>query len=579
MQLKQPGLPAKSDPAGWRLETDQASLVASLQGIVGRRNVLTDADATLPYRTGYRIGEGEVLAVAKPSSLVELWRVAEACVAADAIIIVQAANTGLTGGSTPYGTYDRPIVLISTLRIDAVIPILGGTQTICFAGSTLTTLETNLRQFERSPHSVIGSSCIGASVVGGICNNSGGALVSRGPAFTRFSLYARVNEDGRLILVNNLGISLGQEPISILSALDCGTVSEQQIEDQEVNACLSDYEVHVRDVNAATPARFNADGRCHFEAAGSAGKIIVFAVRVDSYPAPSQTATFLLTTDQPEDLAGFRRKILSSFRKLPVTAEYLHRDAARVGVSHGNDICLAVQHLGAGRMPMLFTVKRTVDRYLRRLKIFGKSPSDRILQFIGRLAPSPLPPTIRGLVESREHMLLVTMADEGIEEARAHFRSSQSSTLTAHECNAKEAAALQRVRFATAGAMVRYSDVEHSAGALVAIDCALPRNAADWRVQLSSRLAEQVMVSAIYGHYLCHVFHLDFVLKPGADPNAFEAELITEMLEKGIECPAEHNFGHHYRAPENVVNFYRTLDPTNSLNPGIGWTSKLKHWQ
>ncbi|MCK7498020.1 MAG: hypothetical protein MZW92_50335 [Comamonadaceae bacterium] len=43
----------------------------------------------------------------------------QAAVAADRIVIMQAANTGLTGGSTPDGAgYDREIVLVNTLRID-----------------------------------------------------------------------------------------------------------------------------------------------------------------------------------------------------------------------------------------------------------------------------------------------------------------------------------------------------------------------------------------------------------------------------------------------------------------------------
>jgi D-lactate dehydrogenase len=41
---------------------------------------------------------------------------------------------------------------------------------------------------------VIGSSCIGASVIGGICNNSGGSLVQRGPAYTEMSLFARLTK-------------------------------------------------------------------------------------------------------------------------------------------------------------------------------------------------------------------------------------------------------------------------------------------------------------------------------------------------------------------------------------------------
>ena len=63
---------------------------------------------------------------------------------------------------------------------------------------------------------MIGSSCIGASVIGGICNNSGGSLVQRGPAYTEMSLFARINEDGKLTLVNHLGIDLGETPEQIL---------------------------------------------------------------------------------------------------------------------------------------------------------------------------------------------------------------------------------------------------------------------------------------------------------------------------------------------------------------------------
>lgn len=43
----------------------------------------------------------------------------KACVTADKIILMQAANTGLTEGSTPNGNdYDRDVVIISTLRLD-----------------------------------------------------------------------------------------------------------------------------------------------------------------------------------------------------------------------------------------------------------------------------------------------------------------------------------------------------------------------------------------------------------------------------------------------------------------------------
>lgn len=551
-------------------------LIDDLRAAIGRRHVITDPGMARTYTSGYRMGGGSALAVVRPATLCQLWHVAQLSVEAGAIIIVQAANTGLTGGSTPNGVYDRPVVLISTLRITAVIPILDGRQAICLAGATLTVLEDRLAPYHRVPHSVIGSSCLGASVVGGVCNNSGGALVGRGPAFTRRALFARVDERGRLVLVNNLGMKLDDDPEKALAILDRGEIAPERIEADGESANGFDYARHVRDLDADTPARYNADSRCHFDAAGSAGKVIVLAVRVDSYAAPENTTTFLLCTDDAQDLADVRRAVLGTFRNLPISAEYLHRTAAGLAASHGNDLCLAVRYLGAGRMPLLFRIRRKIDRLLQSI---GPSSTDHLLQIVGRAGPHPLPAKLRGVAMSREHMLIVTMADEGIAEADDHFCHSPNASLTVHRCTASEAAAVQRLRFATAGALVRFAAIERRAGPLVAIDCALPRNRTDWRVELPPELSGQVMLRADYGHFLCHVFHLDFLLKPGCDARAFEDALIDRLHGEGGMCPAEHNFGHHYRAPENVVAFYRALDPTNTLNPGIGRTSRARLWR
>ena len=90
-----------------------------LQKIVGAKYVLTKENDTRAYRMGYRFGNGRVLAVVRPAGLVEQWRVVQACVAANKIVIMQAANTGLNGGSTPFGDdYDREVVVINTMRIN-----------------------------------------------------------------------------------------------------------------------------------------------------------------------------------------------------------------------------------------------------------------------------------------------------------------------------------------------------------------------------------------------------------------------------------------------------------------------------
>src|SRR5258707_5985380 len=106
---------------------DDAGLIEELHAIVGRSHVLTDPESTRRFRTGFRFGSGSAVAVVRPGSLVEQWRVLEACVAANMIVIMQSANTGLTGGSTPDGDdYDRGVVLINTMRISGLQLINNG---------------------------------------------------------------------------------------------------------------------------------------------------------------------------------------------------------------------------------------------------------------------------------------------------------------------------------------------------------------------------------------------------------------------------------------------------------------------
>ncbi|MET3356501.1 UNVERIFIED_ORG: thiamine pyrophosphate-dependent acetolactate synthase large subunit-like protein [Xanthobacter viscosus] len=60
----------------------------------------------------------------------------EAFAAADKIIIMQSANTGVTGGSTPDGDdYERGVVLINTMRIEGLHLINDGTQVVPFGTS------------------------------------------------------------------------------------------------------------------------------------------------------------------------------------------------------------------------------------------------------------------------------------------------------------------------------------------------------------------------------------------------------------------------------------------------------------
>ena len=99
-------------------------LISRLTQTVGEKYIITDPAKTEQYRQGYRFGEGKALAVVRPGTVLEMWQILQACVEADVIVITQAANTGLTGGSTPDGNdYDRDIVIVNTMRLNIIQPI------------------------------------------------------------------------------------------------------------------------------------------------------------------------------------------------------------------------------------------------------------------------------------------------------------------------------------------------------------------------------------------------------------------------------------------------------------------------
>lgn len=561
----------------------RATFVSALKAIVGESQVLTDPRATRAYRTGFRCGEGGALVVVRPRSLIEQWCVLGTCIAANKIIIMQAANTGLTGGSTPAGDdYDRDVVIVNTMHIAKLHVIDDGRQVICLPGTTLYQLEEALEPLGREPHSVIGSSCIGASVIGGICNNSGGALVRRGPAYTQMALFARLDRNGRLQLVNHLGVKLGEDPEQMLGRLERGEFTAADIDhDPDRWGSDRDYPGRVREINSDLPARFNADSRRLFEASGSAGKIMLFAVRLDTFPKDSETRTFYIGTRDPAEFTALRRHILSRFDNLPAAGEYMHRDMFDIASVYGKDAFLSIQALGTRRLPALFTLRRAFDSFLSRLGLPGQGWSDKLLQQMSRLFPGHLPPRMNTYRDRFEHHLILKMAGAGIAEADSYLRSILPSISgDFFECTDGEARKAFLHRFVAAGAAVRYRAVhERQVEDIVALDIALKQNDRNWFEVLPDESRAQIHLALYYGHFFCHVFHQDYIVRKGCDITQLKDRLLKLLDERGAEYPAEHNVGHLYRAKPALAEFYRYLDPCNVFNPGIGLTSKRSRWQ
>lgn len=560
-----------------------AGAVEAFTEIMGRKHVLTSARATARYTTGDRFGAGEVLAVLRPGSLVDMWRALQVCVDHDLIVITQAANTGLTGGSGPGDQdYDRDIVIISTLRIDQIHLLHDAREAICLAGSTLFALEEKLAPHGREPHSVIGSTSIGASVVGGIANNSGGTQIRKGPAYTEQAIFARVDEHGQIQLVNHLGIDLGSDPTHILDRLQRGQWDAADVTPPPPDSTGTAYAEHVREL-ADSPARFNADPTFLHEASGSAGKLMVFAVRTRTFPLEEDKATFYIGTDRPADLEGLRRAFLAAEGPLPISGEYMSSHAFNLAVTYGKDTYVSLKHVGSRTLVRMFALKSWANGVFAKMPGMGPSVADTISQKLFALIPEKIPPR---LVEFRDrfahHLLLVVSGSQREETTQLleQFFAAPEHEGAFFECDADEAQSATLIRFGVASAASRFFAMHRSeASAMVTFDVALRRDDEDWLEVLPPEIADQLLESVYFGHFFCHVLHQDHVAKKGVDPVALKKQMTALLEDRGAAVPAEHNFGRIYPAPEPMIEHFQQLDPLNMFNAGVGESSPRKRWE
>ena len=562
--------------------TSKDAFIDKLVNATAKARVLRKERQMRRYCTGIKTGGGAALVVVIPESLVEFWQVLKTCVEYDKIILVQAANTGLTGGSTPDGNdYDRDIVIISTLRLNKLTLLNQGTQVLAFAGATLYELEDKLDGVDRGPHSIIGSSCIGASIVGGICNNSGGNLVNRGPAYTELSLFAQIDAQGQLKLINHLGIELGDAPEEVLGNLERGNFKVSDLPPTDAAASDRDYQQRVRDVSANTPARYNADPRRLHEAAGCAGKLAIFAVRLDTFPKAVKERVFFIGTNDPERLSQLRRDVLSNFKTLPEMGEYMHRGFFDASVRYCKDTFLFIKYFGSAFLPKLFAGKALIDGYLNRLPGLPNNIPDRVLQGIAAILPNHVPPRMRQFRDKFEHYLIIKANDSVIDATRDYLAQhfAHSNEVDYLECDEREAQAALLIRFVAGGAPGRYAIMHgNEIGALLPLDVSLPRNMSDWHEILPQEILDQLHCCYRMSHFLCMVFHWEFITNKGVDAAELKAQILAILDKHGAKYPAEHNVGHLYHAPTELTDFYQKLDPSNSFNPGIGKTSKRKHY-
>jgi D-lactate dehydrogenase len=395
------------------------------------------------------------------------------------------------------------------------------------------------------------------------------------------SVFARVDDEGNLHLVNHLGIRLDGSEEDILGRLDRGEFSDADVLHDAGAGSDHNYVEHVRKIDENTPARFNADPLRLHESSGSAGKVMIFAVRLDTFPIEKNPQVFYIGTNKTDELTDIRRHVLGNFEHLPISGEYIHRDAFEIAEKYGKDTFLMIHYLGTSRLPKMFAMKAWCDAFFDRLRFLPSNLTDRVMQAASHLFPSHLPARMKDFHKKFEHHLLLKVSAEGAEEARAFLKDYfAKATGSFFECTPEEGTKAFLHRFAAAGAANRYRAVHtRTVENILALDIALPRNKRDWFEKLPPQIEEPITLKLYYGHFLCHVFHQDYIVKKGNDCVALEHQMWKLLDKRGAEYPAEHNVGHLYYAKSALRDHYQGLDPCNCFNPGIGHSSKFANYR
>jgi len=205
---------------------------------------------------------------------------------------------------------------------------------------------------------------------------------------------------------------------------------------------------------------------------------------------------------------------------------------------------------------------------------------DKILFYLSKLFPQHLPKRMLEFSDKYEHHLILKMSDKGITEARDYLSKYWSKKYDSgfFVCKDDESDKALLHRFAAGAAAGRYQMIHNNkVEGILSLDIALRRNDDDWVEKLPQEISSNLVHVLYYGHFMCNVFHQNYIFKKGTDRQKMKSIMLSMLDDKGAKYPAEHNVGHLYEAEDSLQKFYKKLDPTNTFNPGIGQMSKYQN--
>lgn len=156
------------------------SIVTRLRGIVGADHTLTDDDLRAGYERDWT-GRftGTCAAVLRPGTLEEVAAVLAICNDNAVDVIPQGGNTGLVGGGVPRPTATRPVVVLSTRRLDRISDVDAAAMQLT-AGAGVTFAEWRRAARGTGLDTPVDFASRESATIGGaIATNAGGSRVLR----------------------------------------------------------------------------------------------------------------------------------------------------------------------------------------------------------------------------------------------------------------------------------------------------------------------------------------------------------------------------------------------------------------
>jgi len=548
----------------------QRALPEKLRSLVGQKYVTENVT-----ETGTMVGKGHAMVVVRPGSLRETTQVLEMCLEAGVAIVPQGAKTAVTGGSVPRPC-DRPMVVISTQRLQKILPIGDAKQVLCFAGAGIFSVQEALKPYNRDSHSVLGSIFLNPSVAAGVAFGSGGTQIHKGPAFTNRALYCRVNQQGQMELVNTLGLNIQDDVLSFLDGAKDLSLKDMDQSRKGVPASWPDYPQHLTQLDGKV-SRYNADLTGE-DCNRSEGKVFILATIHDTFPMPQESKLVWISCKDFATANLLKRKVaLASPTYLPKQFEYIARDQFDCCDQAGRGMIKLIEMVGMSNLGALWNLKLKFESLPLP---FVNIIADKFLWYLNPLLPESLPKPVMQQGRKFDHHVIMEMTEFGNGELK-HLEEELQKQLDAHpddmSCyvcqSASEKSRVMLFRFAVQPSIQTMTVGKGRQG--IIIDYAMPKNF-DSILELPEDLG--IEMRCLCSHFGCNVFHDSLMISNDVDVKKAKKKIQKFIEAAGGKLPAEHGHGTEYEAPVSTQERWKKMDPTNSMNPGVGHSSCLKSY-